>query len=308
MANQLAMSMSSEDKDAIEGMDMEKMISHVTQNVFKMMNNPGSNEVPNFMDSFKINKPVDTLPKTRDICFDLNIDLEDFYNGKKKKLNVKRKRIVEIDGKQKVVEEKKKIIIPIERGMKDEQQIRFEGEADQIPGYTPGDIVITLIENEHAFFQREQDNLIIIKNISLYELYDLTFDIKHLDNRILRIHKNENDSLHLNDSLRKIQGEGMPIFKSKNSECGDLFVRFNLIIPKSITSEMMPVFKELFKTENRDQLSETFDKKYFLENVSETDLEELDSDYSEESEESSSDDSELSDISSDLDTPLSRKR
>ena len=38
--------------------------------------------------------------KTRDICFDLNVDLEDFYTGKKKKLNVKRKRIIEVDGKQ----------------------------------------------------------------------------------------------------------------------------------------------------------------------------------------------------------------
>ena len=46
--------------------------------------------------------------------------------------------------------------------MKDEQQIRFEGEADQIPGYIPGDIIITLIENEHPEFQRENDNLIII--------------------------------------------------------------------------------------------------------------------------------------------------
>ena len=117
--------------------------------------------------------------KTRDICFDLNVDLEDFYSGKKKKLNVKRKRIIEVDGKQQVVEEKKKLIIPIEKGMKDEQQIRFEGEADQIPGYKSGDIIITLIENEHPVFQRDSDNLIIIKNINLYQIYDYSFDVIH---------------------------------------------------------------------------------------------------------------------------------
>ena len=44
-----------------------------------------------------------------------------------------------------IIEEKKKLVIPIEKGMKDEQQIRFEGEADQIPGYKSGDIIITLI-------------------------------------------------------------------------------------------------------------------------------------------------------------------
>jgi hypothetical protein len=34
------------------------------------------------------------------------------------------------DMRDNIIEEKKKLVIPIERGMKDEQQIRFEGEAD----------------------------------------------------------------------------------------------------------------------------------------------------------------------------------
>ena len=37
--------------------------------------------------------------KTNDICFELNVDLKDFYMGKKKKLNVKRKVMVEVNGK-----------------------------------------------------------------------------------------------------------------------------------------------------------------------------------------------------------------
>ena len=184
MANQIAQSMSDNDKESLENMDMEKMISHVTQNVFKMMNGSGQEGMPDIMGLMsgmnfsqtpepEIEDIDDTdseclFPKTRDICFDLNVDLEDFYTGKKKKLNVKRKRIIVENGKQKVVEEKKKLVIPIERGMKDEQQIRFEGEADQIPGYSPGDIIITLIENEHPVFERDGNNLIIVKNINLY--------------------------------------------------------------------------------------------------------------------------------------------
>ena len=143
MATEIANNMSSEDKSSIENMDMESMISHVTKNVFKMMN--GNTDIPEgsfsslgdimglMGNSNLTEKPSSPktssiyLPRTRDICFDLNVDLEDFYNGKKKKLNIKRKRIVEIDNKQKVIEEKKKLIISIERGMKDEQQLRFEG-------------------------------------------------------------------------------------------------------------------------------------------------------------------------------------
>jgi len=307
MANQLANNMSSEDKDAMENMDMEKMISHVTQNVFKMMNGGGDDTEGGNPFASIFNATMGAMgkqesevsedpepigyPKTRDICFDLNVDLEDFYIGKKKKLNVRRKRIIEVDGKQKVVEEKKKIIIPIERGMKDEQSIRFRGEADQIPGYAPGDIIITLIENEHPVFQRDGDNLIVIKNINMYELYDITFDIKHLDSRIIRVHKGNSESLHTNDGLRKISGEGMPIFKSA-SDFGDLFIRFNLVIPKTIEPSKLNTFKQIFGTES--VLGDTFSKKCVLEHVSETDLEELCSDYSSESDSESESDSDSS--------------
>ena len=231
MAAQIANNMSSEDKQAIENMDMEKMISHVTKNVFKFMNTDNLSEESEITlqnSSPQYQSPIiEILPRTRDICFDLNVDLIDFYTSKRKKLNIKRKCVVEVDGRQKVVEEKIKIVIPIEKGMKDEQQIRFDGQADKIPGYVPGDIVITLIENEHPVFQRDGDNLVIVKNVNLYQIYDYTFDITHLDGNIIRICKNGTDSLHLNNSLRKISGLGMPIYKTENCY-GDLFIRFNI--------------------------------------------------------------------------------
>jgi DnaJ-class molecular chaperone len=309
MANEIANNMSEEDKQNIENMDMQKMLSHVTKNLFKMMN---ENQTTSDSENETLESVV--LPKTRDICFDLNVDLEDFYTGKKKKLNVKRKIIS--DGK--VIEEKKKIVIPIEKGMKDEQQIKFEEEADQIPGYRQGDIIINLIENEHPVFQRDGDNLIIVKNINLYEIYDLTFDIKHLDGRIIRITKDPSDALHLNESLRKIPGEGMPKYKS-NGEYGDLFIRFNIVIPKSLEKSKLKVLKDIFNDEVIDEgdifikNSSEVSKECVLENVSDTDIEELDSDEeSEESDdysESVTSSSEVSDSVDDSETeePVPRK-
>lgn len=311
MANEIAGNISSEDKSALENMDMEKMISHVTQNVFKMMGNlNGSSDLTGDdinpfdifsqmgLTKFKQEKESDTenenklsenkLSKTKNICFDLNVDLKDFFTGKKKKINVKRKRIVVVDGKQKIIDEKKQIIVQIEKGMKDEQQIRFEGEADQLPGYKPGDIIVTLIENDHAYFQRDGNNLIFIKNIDLYENYNLTFDINHLDSRILRITKDSSDALHLNDSIRKITGEGMPIYKS-NGKNGDLYIKFNLIIPKSVKN--LEQVKEIFY-ENSANLNNSFDKSYCLEYLSDDDEDE------DSVEETSSDDSSVSSVSS----------
>ena len=288
MATEIANNMSSDDKEAIENMDMEKMIAHVTKNVFKVMNvaQDPEQEQP---------QPIKTnnlsIPKTRDICFDLNVDLADFYKSAKKKLNIKRKRIIEVEGRQRIVEEKKRITVNIERGMKDEHQIRFEGEADQLPGYIAGDIVITLIENEHEIFQRDNDNLIIIKNVNLYQIYDYTFDITHLDDRVLRIVKNTNDSLHLNDSLRKIPAQGMPIHGSSGS-FGDLFIRFNIVIPKQIDAPQLKKLKEIFDN-NTETLSQTYNLQCLLENVSDTDLEEFESESESESDHSETD-SELS--------------
>ena len=278
LANDIVNNISDEDKTAIENMDMEKMLSHVTQNIFKLMNDTPSENVFNLKTQPKVEQ------KTRDICFDLNVDLEDFYNGKKKKLYVKRKKIIETDGKQQVVEEKKKLVIPITPGMKDEQQIVFKGDADQIPGYESGDIIITLIENEHPFFQRDSDNLIIVKDINLYENYVLSFDIKHLDNRTLRIHKNEKDSLHLNDSLRKISGEGMPIYNSPG-QFGDLFIRFNIIIPIELCPKELSTFREMFHVHSK--LKDSFEKEYILEKISEAELEDFE--YYTDSETSDSD-------------------
>jgi len=234
------------------------------------------------------------FPKTRDICFDLNVDLEDFYTGKRKKLNVKRKRMIEVDGKQTVIEEKKKLIIPIEKGMKDEQQIRFQGEADQIPGYKPGDIIITLVENENPIFQRDGDNLIMIKNINLYQSYDYLFDIKHLDNTIYRVNNNPEEGLHINDSIRKIPGLGMPSYKSQGNY-GDLFIRFNLVIPKTLSPSNLELLKEIFKDDPlfiENKLNPTFDKKCTLENVNDADLEDLEDLYSDSDEEESEEESE----------------
>jgi DnaJ-class molecular chaperone len=279
MAAQIANNMSPEDKNAIENMDMEKMISHVTKNVFTFMNAAGVEQPPIVHDL----RHKDDLPRTRDICFDLNVDLLDFYMSKKKKLNIKRKCVIEVDGKQKVVEEKKRIVIPIEKGMKDEQQIRFEGEADRIPGYIPGDIVITLIETEHPVFQRDGDNLIIAKDINLYQIYDYTFDITHIDSRIIRICKSDTDALHLNNSLRKISGLGMPVYKQENVY-GDLFVRFNVVLPKTLEK-----LKEIVASENKETLGEKYDVLKVLENVSETDLEDF---YTSEEEDDSESESE----------------
>jgi DnaJ-class molecular chaperone len=303
--------MSNDEKNSMEEMDMDKMISHVTKNVFKMMNglNKNQNELTESVDSENIKylNENTAYSKTKDICFDLNVDLEDFYTGKKKKLNVRRKRITEVNGKQIVTEEKKKLTIVIEKGMKDGTKIKFQGEADHIPGFTPGDVIINLIENEHKYFQRDGDNLVIVKNINLYQVYSLSFQIKHLDSSIIKIIKDSSDSLYLNESIRKVVGKGMPIYK-KNSY-GDLFVRFNINIPKTLDNSELELVKNIFNETSENELITDNTPEFKLEStgdsVSDSEVSDVSSD-SEESEQESQSGSdniskELNEINSDSD-------
>jgi len=62
LANEIASNMSNDEKNSMEEMDMDKMISHVTKNVFKMMNglNKNQNELTESVDSENI-KYLDSL-------------------------------------------------------------------------------------------------------------------------------------------------------------------------------------------------------------------------------------------------------
>lgn len=312
-----------------ENIDIPNMVKYVTQSVTQMMGT-GDVDFSNIVKSFEnmqnqprvaqteqkkvtqelidpkdiergdkyfeeLNDDTDAdefRPRTKDLHFTLNVDLEDFYKGKTKKLAIHRKRIQkDASGKVKVVEEKKKIAINIEPGMRDDQVIRFNKEADELPGYETGDIVITLCENPHGYFEREGDNLFIVKKVSIYEALAVTcgreidLNIKHLDGTYLSLKTNKK-ALHSNDGIRKVKGEGMPYYKKDGF--GDLFVRFNLVIPDTIDKSKIDMLRDIFPgyNENSGVNNHSAVKVRNLEDVTEADMEALDYGYSESDDES----------------------
>jgi DnaJ-class molecular chaperone len=291
-------------------LDLPNMVKYVSQSVTQMMSQgefegiakkfvtetprepytlrePSEKEPSNkYFEEIDDSEDADEFcPRTKDLHFKLNVDLEDFYRGKTKKLAITRKRIQkDAKGNTKVVEEKKKIAINIEPGMRDDQVIRFNKEADEMPGYETGDIVITLCENPHGYFERDGDNLFLVKKVSLYEALavaagkEVDLKIKHLDGSYLSLRPNKK-ALHLNDGVRKVRGEGMPLYKKEGR--GDLYIRFNLVIPETVPKEHIEMLKEIFPVYN-DNASVPADKvrQCQLEEVTEEDMEALDYDYS----------------------------
>ena len=184
------------------------------------------------------------------MVINLNVSLQEFFRGHEKKIAITRKRMKKDPktNKDKLFEEKKKISVQIEKGMKDEQVIRYSKQSNEMPGYDTGDIVIVLRENGHEYFEREGDNLFISKNISLYESYAsalglINLTVRTLDNSFLRL-ESGGVPLHLNDGFRKVVGQGMHMYRKE--ERGDLFIRFNLVLPEKFDVSVLNKLKVVF--------------------------------------------------------------
>lgn len=230
---------------------------------------------------------VDELqPRTKDIILNLNITLEEFYKGVKKKLAVNRNRLHKNPNTGELVsmKERKKISIPITPGMRDGQTLRFNKEGNEEIGYETGDIVVQLYEDAHPDFERDGDNLFYIKEISLYETFlsHLTQKTKlfipHLDGTILQLEMEKPLTNITNSVVRKISGGGMPIYKKDTY--GDMFIRFVLQLPDSIDKQGLDTLKNLFPPLEQPSRKSKIVRTMKVEEISKEDIIKLDSVYS----------------------------
>ena len=130
--------------------------------------------------------------------------------------------------------------------MRDQQVLRYNKEADEIPGMSQ--LILSLFEDEHENFERDGNDLFMLKTISLTESFELDWSFRHLDNHVVNVSYKGEKPLHLEDGLRKIEGEGMPIFEkdqNKPIEYGDLYIQFRVILPDTITPENLLTLKKI---------------------------------------------------------------
>lgn len=135
----------------------------------------------------------------------------------------------------KVIREKKMLNVEIDKGMMDNQNIRFSGEGDREPGIEPGDIIFSLDEQPHERFQRRKMDLIYQMNITVGEaLTGFCHTIKTLDDRQLVVESKPGEVIKPND-LRVVPNEGMPRYRNP-FEKGRLIIKFNVIFPDSLNA------------------------------------------------------------------------
>lgn len=143
-----------------------------------------------------------------------------------------------------VIKETKAIKVVIEKGMRDNEEIIFPRESEQSPDTIPGDLIVTLKQKRHYFFnKREGNDLYAEMELNLKEgLLGYSNKIKHLDNREFYIESKDTTQPNY---VRKISNEGMPTHRFP-SQKGDLYVKLKMRLPRSLNQEEKNMIKDIF--------------------------------------------------------------
>lgn len=184
-------------------------------------------------------------PKTNDLHYTINLKLSELYSGKKKRILFVRKNFKknEETKKYEIFEEKKRVVIPIKPGTKPGETILFTKEADHSPGHIPGDVIITIAQTDDEVYERDNNDLHSMKNISFSEVFQYDSIHTHLDGTKYRIRSELSDILIKNDCIRKIKGLGMPI--KDTNKYGDLYIRFHIVFPDHLSPEAIQTLKTI---------------------------------------------------------------
>ncbi|WP_299441359.1 J domain-containing protein [uncultured Aquimarina sp.] len=156
----------------------------------------------------------------------LYLDLMDVYKTHKRTLTVNEKNI--------------RITIPA--GLENGQTIKIKGYGGQgIGGGPNGDLLITFIIENTTAFKRDKEDLYLHKDIDLYTaVLGGEIMINTLDGKVKLNVKPETE----NGTKVKLKGKGFPIYK-KEGQYGNLYVTYNIKLPKNLTSKQKELFREL---------------------------------------------------------------
>ncbi|MFV5689387.1 DnaJ C-terminal domain-containing protein [Flavobacterium sp. ZT3R25] len=166
--------------------------------------------------------------KGQDFSTELHLDLKEVYTTHKRTLTINGKNI--------------RITIPA--GVENGQQIKISGLGGEGAGGGPkGDLYITFTVENHTNFKLDKHNLYSTVDLDLYTAIlggEITADT--FDGKVKLTVKPGTQ----NGTKIKLKGKGFPIYK-KEGEFGDLYITYQVQIPRNLTEKEKELFTELAK-------------------------------------------------------------
>ncbi|EDO44765.1 predicted protein [Nematostella vectensis] len=201
------------------------------------------------------------VPRGSDLTVDLEVTLEELYNGNfievmrlkpetktipgTRKCNCRQEmRTVQLGpgrfqmSPEEICDEcpavtyvnKEKILeVEVEQGMKHEQEYPFVSEGEPHIDGEPGDLKFKIIELRHKRFTRKGKDLYANVTITLNDaLSGFEMDIPHLDKHKVHVVR---EKITWPGARIKKKGEGMPSYEN-NHDRGDLYITFDVEFPR----------------------------------------------------------------------------
>jgi DnaJ homolog subfamily B member 4 len=169
------------------------------------------------------NSDEEVITKDKPVTVDLNLTLEELYNGCSKKMKISRTIYTGHTNKK----ENEIITIDVKSGWKAGTKITFNNKGDIHPNREPSDMIFIVKQKPHDVFTRDGNNLVTTLDITAKDIQTgIKREIVGIDGEKLSINIPKNiisDSNYVHKILKK----GMPIRKEgKNIGRGDILIKF----------------------------------------------------------------------------------
>ena len=169
----------------------------------------------------------------QDIQAKLQIDIKEAYTTHKKEFSVNGKNI--------------RITIPA--GIEDQQTIKISGYGS--PGINngpSGDLYITFSIANSSLFKRVGNDLFLTHDLDLYAAVlggDVTISDFNQAKLKLKVAAGTQ-----NGTKVRLKGKGFPVYK-KEGQFGDLYITYNVLIPKNLSEKEIELFNQLSNLVNK---------------------------------------------------------
>ena len=174
-----------------------------------------------------------TKYRGQDIQAQLQIDIKEAYTTHKKEFTVNGKSI--------------RITIPA--GIEDQQTIKISGYGS--PGINNGpngDLYITFSISNTSLFKRVGNDLFLTHDLDLYAAVlggDVTItDFNHAKLKLKVAAGTQNGT------KVRLKGKGFPVY-NKEGQFGDLYITYNVVIPKNLSEKEIELFNQLSNLVNK---------------------------------------------------------
>lgn len=187
------------------------------------------------------------LPPVKDLVVEVECSLNELYCGCMKEVSYL-KTLLNNDGRT-TREEMVSRVIDIKPGYENGSRIVLRGEGNESNGKKTSDLIFRVKEVKHAEFERKGNDLIYTAKVSLIQaLCSETVKIVTLDGRVLLVAV---DEIIAPKTLKRIEGEGMPIWAGEDAEGGvrkgNLYIRFDIGFPETLDQEAKEAVVEILK-------------------------------------------------------------